>query len=111
RPVLPRGAAGSAAAAGVARGAYALLASDGEPAVILIATGSEVQYAVEAHRTLADEGIRARVVSRPCREWFDEQDAGYRNHVLPPEVRARVSVEAGVQHGWRELVGVNGRIV
>ena len=110
-PTFPRDTDGFASAEGVARGAYTLLDSDGEPEVILIATGSELQYAVDAHRQLADEGIRARVVSMPCREWFDEQDEGYRNEVLPPQVRARVSVEAGVPLGWRELVGDNGRIV
>ena len=72
---------------------------DGDPDVILIGTGSEVQYAVEAQRLLADEGISARVVSMPCREWFDEQDQAYRDSVIPPTVKARVSVEAGSRPG------------
>ena len=79
--------------------------------MILVGTGSEVQYAVEAQRLLADEGISARVVSMPCREWFDEQDQAYRDSVIPPSVKARVSVEAGVALGWRDIVGDAGRIV
>jgi transketolase len=79
--------------------------------VVLIGTGSEVQYAVEAQRLLADEGIAARVVSMPCREWFDEQDQAYRDSVIPPDIKARVSVEAGVASGWRDLVGDAGRII
>jgi transketolase len=79
--------------------------------VILIGTGSEVQYAVAAADELAGAGIAARVVSMPCREWFDEQEASYRETVIPPTVKARVSVEAGVAMGWREVVGDHGRIV
>jgi transketolase len=79
--------------------------------VVLIGTGSEVQLAVAARAQLAEQGIGARVVSMPCREWFDAQDEAYRDSVLPPGVRARVSVEAGVAQGWRELVGDAGRIV
>ena len=79
--------------------------------MILIGTGSEVQLAVAAREQLAAEGIRARVVSMPCLEWFAEQDDGYRAEVLPPAVRARVSVEAAVGQGWREFVGDAGRIV
>jgi transketolase len=96
---------------GVAHGGYVLLDSDGTPDVVLVATGSEVQLAVQAREELAAKGIKARVVSMPCREWFDAQDPGYRDTVLPPEVRARVSVEAGVAQGWREVVGDAGRIV
>ncbi len=71
---------------------------DGEgDIVILIGTGSEVQYCVSAAEKLAEEGISARVVSMPCREWFDEQDQDYRDSVIPPTVRARVSIEAGVE--------------
>jgi len=98
-------------AEGVLKGAYTLLDTDGEPDVILIGTGSEVQHAVGARDLLAAEGIKARVVSMPCREWFDEQDDAYRNSVLPSTVKARVSVEAGIAQGWRELVGDAGRIV
>ncbi len=96
---------------GVARGGYVLAEADGELQVILVATGSEVQLAVAARTELRARGIGARVVSMPCREWFDEQDAAYRDSVLPPQVRARVSVEAGVGQGWREVVGDAGRII
>ena len=90
------------------KGAYILKDCDGTPAVILIGTGSEVQYVVEAN---ARRGILRRVVSMPCREWFDEQDQGYKDFVIPPEIRARVSIEAGVGIGWRDLVGDAGRII
>jgi transketolase len=96
---------------GVARGGYVLLDTDGTPDVILVGTGSEVQLAVDARRQLADKGIKARVVSMPCREWFDMQDSSYREAVLPPQVRARVSVEAAVAQGWRDVVGDAGRSV
>jgi transketolase len=110
-PIVPRGEDGFADTSGVAKGAYVLRDGEGDPQVILIGTGSEVQYAVEAQRVLAEEGISARVVSMPCREWFDEQDQDYRDSVIPPSVRARVSVEAGVAGGWRDLVGDAGRII
>ena len=84
---------------------------DGPPDVVLVGTGSEVQLAVQAREILAEKGVRARVVSMPCREWFDEQPASYRETVIPPTVKARVSVEAGVAQGWREVVGDHGRIV
>ncbi len=96
----------------VARGAYVLLDADGgSPDVILIGTGSEVQLAVQARGMLAEKGISARVVSMPCREWFERQDQSYRDTVLPPIVKARVSVEAGIAMGWRDLVGSTGRSV
>ena len=79
--------------------------------MLLIATGSEVQLAVGAREVLAAAGIAARVVSMPCREWFDEQDATYRDSVLPKAVRARVTVEAGVAQGWHDLLGDAGRAV
>jgi len=79
--------------------------------VILIATGSEVSLAIEARETLESQGVSTRVVSMPCREWFDAQDQDYRDEVLPPNVRARVSVEAGVSMGWRDVVGDAGRII
>ena len=110
-PIVPRGADGFADTSGVAKGAYVLKDTDGDPDVILIGTGSEVQYAVAAQRLLAGEGIAARVVSMPCREWFDEQDEDYRDSVIPPTVKARVSVEAGVTGGWRDIVGDAGRII
>ncbi|MGH3458969.1 transketolase [Aeromicrobium sp.] len=110
-PTFPRGSGGFADADGVARGAYVLLDSDREPDVVIVATGSEVQLAVEARETLAADGVQARVVSMPCREWFEQQDVAYRNTVIPPSVRARVSIEAGVSFGWRDVVGDAGRIV
>jgi transketolase len=110
-PIVPRGSDGFADTSDVGKGAYILKDSDGEPDVILIGTGSEVQWAVAAQEELAGEGIKARVVSMPCREWFDEQDQGYRDSVIPPHIRARVSVEAAVPTGWRDIVGDAGRIV
>ena len=110
-PTFPRGEDGYASTDGVARGGYVLLDTDGTPDVVLIATGSEVQYAVEARAALAGEGIKARVVSLPCQEWFEAQDQAYRESVIPPAVKARVSVEAGVKQGWREYVGDAGRII
>ena len=110
-PTYPRGADGFSDTSLVAHGGYVLLDTDGTPDVVLIANGSEVSLAVEAREQLAAKDIKARVVSMPCREWFDAQDPGYRDTVLPPEVRARVSVEAGVAQGWREVVGDAGRIV
>jgi transketolase len=101
-----------ASAEGVARGGYVLAeASGGVPAVILLGTGSEVQIAVAAREVLEADGVPTRVVSLPCWEWFAAQDPAYREQVLPPTVRARVSVEAGVPMGWREFVGDAGRIV
>ncbi len=114
-PTFPRGTDESGQewgdAQGVARGAYTLLDTEATPDVLLVGTGSEVQLAVEARRLLADQGVQARVVSMPCREWFEQQDQGYRDAVLPPQVRARVSVEAAVAQGWREVVGDAGRSV
>ena len=99
-------------AAGVRRGAYILQeAESGTPDVILIATGSEVQLAVEARERLQNEGVAARVVSAPSLEWFEEQDAEYRESVLPQSVRARVSVEAGETMLWHRIVGDAGRSV
>ncbi|WP_310786028.1 transketolase [Mycobacterium sp. Z3061] len=97
---------------GVARGGYVLGGTDGEePDVVLIATGSEVQLAVEAKKLLADKDILARVVSMPCVEWFESQPSEYRDSVLPPSVSARVAVEAGVAQSWHKLVGDTGKIV
>jgi transketolase len=111
-PTYERGPGAFGGADGVARGGYVLAEADGgTPSVILIGTGSEVQLAVEARETLQAEGIPTRVVSMPCREWFDEQDAGYRATVLPHTVRARVAVEAAVAQSWHDLVGDAGRIV
>jgi len=111
-PVFPRGEEGFATTDGVARGAYTLLeASTGTPQVILIGTGSEVQLAVEARTVLEARGVPTRVVSAPCLEWFAEQDAAYREEVLPAAVKARVSVEAGIAMSWHRIVGDAGRCV
>ncbi|MFH8252449.1 transketolase [Microbacterium sp. B2969] len=111
-PVFPRGVDGFATTDGVAKGAYVLIdAENGEPDVILIGTGSEVQLAVAARETLKAEGVNARVVSAPSLEWFAEQDEAYRESVLPRSVKARVSVEAGLALTWRGIVGDTGRSV
>ncbi|WJR36409.1 transketolase [Mycobacteroides immunogenum] len=96
---------------GVAKGGYVLDAAEGQPDVILIGTGSELQLAVEAKKILAAKGIAASVVSFPCVEWFESQPQEYRDSVLPPSVRARVSVEAGIAQGWYKFVGDAGQIV
>ena len=93
---------------GVARGAYVVSDSDGEPEVILVASGSEVGLAMEAKGTL---GAGARVVSMPCDRLFWQQDEGYRESVLPSGVRARVAVEAGSAFGWGRVVGLDGEVV
>jgi transketolase len=101
-----------AAASGVARGAYVLAdAPGGKPEVILIATGSELSLAVEAHERLLAEGIRSRVVSMPSWDIFDQQTQEYRDSVLPPNVKARVAVEQGSTFGWERYVGQEGRII
>jgi len=101
-----------APAAGVARGAYVLAdAPEGKPEVILIATGSEVYLAVEAHEELTAEGIRSRVVSMPSWEIFDQQTKEYRESVLPPNVTARVAVEQASTFGWERYVGCSGHII
>jgi transketolase len=100
------------AAEGVARGGYVLAdAEGGIPEVVLMATGSELQMAVAARETLQAEGIPTRVVSLPCMEWFDAQDQGYRDTVIPPHVKARVAVEAGIASPWYRFVGDAGEIV
>jgi transketolase len=109
-PVLDR-SAGLASAEGTARGGYVLAEADGDPAVIIIATGSEVQIALAARDALQAEGTPTRVVSMPCVEWFAEQDASYQEEVLPRRIRARVSVEAGITLGWRSFVGDAGESV
>jgi transketolase len=102
-----------APASGVARGAYVLAdaGSEGDPEVILIASGSEVSLAVEAHEKLLVEGIRSRVVSMPSWEIFDHQTEEYRDSVLPPKVKARVAVEQGSTLGWERYVGPSGYVV
>ena len=109
-PTLDRTKYGSAS--GVARGGYVLLdAPQGKPQVILIGTGSEVGICLEAQQQLAAQGIAARVVSMPCCELFDAQDADYRHSVLPPDISARVGVEAGIRQGWDKYLGIDGRFV
>ena len=99
-----------APASGLARGAYILAdAPNADPEVILIGTGSEVSLCLEAYEQLAAEGVRARVVSMPSWELFDDQDPDYRNSVLPPHVKARVSVEEASDFGWTKYTGTDGR--
>ena len=111
-PVLDR--SDLAKATGAAKGAYVLSeAKGGTPEIILIATGSEVAIALEAQKALekGKNGTPTRVVSMPCREWFERQSRRYQDEVLPTSVKARVSVEAGVAMGWHDLVGDSGRCV
>jgi transketolase len=98
-----------ASAAGVARGAYVLAeGAGGKPDVLLLATGSEVSLCIEAYEQLAKEGIRARVVSMPSWDIFEKQDRAYRDSVIPPEVKARVSVEMASTFGWDRYIGPSG---
>jgi len=109
-PVLDRSR--YASAEGAQRGGYVLAdPEDGEPELILIATGSEVQLAVGAHEKLKEDGIRSRVVSLPCWEIFEQQDQEYRDEVLPPDVRARVAIEEASPMGWEKWVGPDGAIM
>jgi len=106
-PTFDRSVVGSAE--GTAKGAYVLLdAANGQPQVLLLASGSEVQIALAARERLEAEGTPARVISVPCMEWFREQDEAYKRTVLPSEVRARVSIEAGVAQSWWEWLGDAG---
>jgi len=105
-PVFDRSEFGSID--GVAKGAYILKESSKSPQLILMATGSEVALAVESARILEESGIATRVVSVPCFEWFNEQTQTYKDQVLPPSIKARVSIEAGIAQGWREYVGDGG---
>jgi transketolase len=108
-PVLDRSLLG--AASGALKGGYTLWESGDPPQVVIIATGSEVHIALEAGQTLGGEGIAARIVSMPSWELFDDQPKDYRDQVLPPSVRARVSVEAGTTKGWERYVGLDGASV
>jgi len=100
-----------AAAAGLAKGGYVLAESQGKPDLILIGTGSELSLCVAAYEKLTAEGTRVRVVSLPSWELFEKQTQAYRDSVLPPDVRARVSVEAGSVFGWERYVGLDGAIL
>ena len=93
---------------GVARGAYVLKEASSAAQVILMATGSEVALAVTSAQALEASGISTRVVSVPCFEWFNEQTQAYKDEVLPPSIKARVSIEAGIAQGWRDYVGDSG---
>jgi transketolase len=109
-PTLDRGR--YAAASGVARGAYVLAdPAEGDPEVILIATGSELAMTVDAYEQLTADGVRARVVSMPSMQLFDQQPAAYRDEVLPPSVTARVAVEKGSPFGWDRWVGHTGTVI
>ena len=115
-PVFDRGDGDATAntfahARNTSRGAYVLIDSDGQPDVLLLATGSEVQLAVAAREVLAAEGIQARVISAPCWEWFEEQPENYRESVIPSRVTARVSIEAGLALSWHKFLGSRGRAV
>jgi transketolase len=96
---------------GVLKGGYILWQCSENPEVILIGTGSEVHIALEAGRMLKDHGVSARVVSLPSWEIFDSQDEEYRRFVLPPEIKARVSIEAGSTFGWKRYVGEQGTAI
>lgn len=115
RQNLPNPARGEgtelATADGLVRGAYVLADTEGTPDVIIMASGSEVSVALEAREALAGEGVKARVVSVPCLDWFEQQDAKYREEVLPSAVKARVSVEAGIAMPWYRYLGDTGRAV
>jgi transketolase len=100
-----------ASASGLAKGAYVLAGGENLPDVILIATGSEVSLALQAHGVLSTDGIQSRVVSMPSWELFERQPQGYRDAVLPPSVRARVSIEAASPFGWERYVGSEGAII
>ena len=100
-----------APASGVARGAYVLADGEGTPDVILMGTGSEVSLCLGAYEALAQEGIKARVVSMPSWDLFEEQDEAYRESVLPRKVRARVAVEQGAATGWDRYAGIDGTII
>ena len=97
--------------ADIARGGYILRDCDGAPDILLIATGSEVELAMGVADALAADGIKACVVSMPCTDAFDAQDADYRESVLPSAVTARVAIEAGVTDGWWRYVGTHGRVI
>jgi transketolase len=100
-----------AGAEGVRRGAYVLADSSGQPEAILLGSGSEVQLCLKAYEELTKEGVRVRVVSMPSWELFKQQSAEYRDSVLPPNVSARIAVEAGTGQGWSEYVGPHGRVI
>jgi len=107
--ILDRGKV--APASELAKGGYVLVDAEGRPELILIASGSEVQVALAARELLAEKGVQARVVNMPSWELFEKQPQEYKNAVLPPEVTARLAVEAGVRMGWARYVGLEGDVV
>ena len=116
KQAIPEGTGQSAGLPGSSReaekGGYILRdAENGKPDVILIASGSEVQYAVEAADLLKEKGLAARVVSMPCMDLFDMQDEAYREKVLPKAVRARVAIEAECDMGWHKYTGLDGKVI
>src|SRR5208283_1436971 len=109
-PIIDRSKYG--AAEGLARGAYVLADAQGKtPEIILIASGSEVAPAFEAHEKLIEEGIAARLVSMPSWDLFEKQPQAYRNQVLPPDVTVRLAIEAGSPFGWERYVGTKGDVI
>jgi transketolase len=108
-PVFDRSALGSVD--GVARGAYILKEASKTPQLILMATGSEVALAIQSAQVLEESGVPTRVVSVPCFEWFNQQSQEYKDEVLPPAIKARISIEAGIAQGWRDYVGDAGACV
>jgi len=100
-----------ASAAGLRRGAYAMADCQGTPELILMGTGSEMQLCIAAYEKLSAEGVRCRVVSMPSWEIFEKQSAEYKDKLFPPEVRNRLAVEAGTSLGWKEYVGLEGRVI
>ena len=108
-PVFDRSVLGSVD--GVARGAYILKEASKSPQLILMATGSEVSLAIESAQVLEESGVSTRVVSVPCFEWFNQQPQEYKDEILPPAIKARISIEAGISQGWRDYVGDAGACV
>jgi transketolase len=100
-----------ASAQGLAKGGYILWESSNSPRIILMATGSETQLALEAGKVLEKQGLAARVVSMPCISLFDEQTDEYKDRVLPPEIFSRISIEAGIPTGWEKYTGLKGKQV
>ena len=107
-PVIDRATHGNVE--GVDKGAY-ILKDSKNPVAIIIATGSEISIALEAQKILAEKNVAVRVVSAPCIEWFNEESTTYRDEVLPPTITNRISVEAGIAQGWRELIGDKGTAI
>lgn len=112
RQSLPQQARNAAQMTAIERGGYVLLdCEDHSPEAIFVATGSEVELAVQAAKQLGSKGVAVRVVSMPCVARFDAQPSAYRDAVLPPQVTARVCIEAGVTEGWHRFAGPAGRVI